>query len=201
MKKLIGVIKKIKLRTLLLLIVTLLFSSYAWFIFISEVSVGLEAHVVAWHVTFEVDEQETTEIDIDIGQIYPGMDDYTKEIVITNDGEVAGTLTYQIQRMVVLGTTYELSDDPLDEVTPDDLEDILENDFPFSISVTINGQNNNIIPINLERTVTITVEWPIDGNDEIDTQWGEDAYDYYQTNGADSVSVHIELLLRVEQAD
>ncbi len=198
MKKILNGIKKIKLRTLILLILLLMFSSYAWFVFISTVSVGLEAHVVAWKVTFSVDNTETNSIAIDVGRIYPGMDNYSKNIVIRNAGEVDGKLTYEIQRMVVLGQAYELSD----TVTSEDLQETLENDFPFSIVVGIDGQDDNIIPIGATRNVQISVVWPLDGgNDVLDTQWGEDAYDFYQENGPTSTSVHIDLLLKVEQAE
>ena len=196
MNKFISAIKKIKIRTLSLLIVLLAFSSYAWFIYIATVSVGLDAHVIAWDVKFEVDDTEFQSITLDIGQIYPGMDDYTKGIVINNNGEVDGEISYQIQRMVILGETYEVTND----VTHEDLLDMLENDFPFSLVFEIEDQNDNIIPMGESRNVTISIVWPFEsGDDDLDTEWGEDAYDYYQANGANSVSVHIELLLRVDQ--
>lgn len=196
MNKFISAIKKIKIRTLLLLIVLLAFSSYAWFIFVDTVSTGLDAHIVSWDVKFELNDTEVEEISIDAGRIYPGMDDYSEEIVITNNGEVDGVLSYQVQRMVILGEVYEVTND----VTYADLQDMLENDFPFSIVLEIDGEDTDIIPVGESSNVTISIVWPFEGgDDELDTQWGEDAYEYYQENGPDSIAVHLELLLRVEQ--
>ena len=50
-----GFIKKyVKLRTLIILVVLLVFNSYAWFVFATRVSGGLSAHVTSWNVTFKV---------------------------------------------------------------------------------------------------------------------------------------------------
>ncbi len=52
MSKVIKVLKKIKLRNLLILIVLLAFNTYAWFVYTTKVSTGLNAHVSAWDVEF-----------------------------------------------------------------------------------------------------------------------------------------------------
>ena len=42
--------KYIKLRTLLILVVLLVFNSYAWFVFATKVSGGLTAHVTSCNI-------------------------------------------------------------------------------------------------------------------------------------------------------
>jgi len=172
-----------------------MFSSYAWFIFVAKVSTGVSAHISGWSVGFKVDDEEVDEIAIDIEQIYPGMQNYEKIITVENKGEVTAEITYEIKKMVVLGHTYEVSG----TVTPDDLKDMLENDFPFSLTFSFNGTDDNSIAAHETKDVKLTVEWPFNGDDEVDTEWGENAYEYYKVHGAGSISVHIELDIKVDQ--
>ena len=190
-------IRKIKLHTLILLILLLIFTTYAWFVFVSEVSSGLTAHVSSWSVSFKIDDEEVHDVAIDVGQIYPGMPNYEKTITIENKGELPGEISYEMTKVILLGTTYEVSS----TLTSDDLISKMQNDYPFKVNVTISG--GNIIPPNGTKDVTITVTWPFesgnDTEDEIDTQWGESAYDYYKTHGTGSPALHIDMTLKVDQ--
>ena len=56
MKKILSILKRIRLSSLLLLIVLLSFSSYAWMVFVAKVSTGLSAHVTAWDFDFKLGE-------------------------------------------------------------------------------------------------------------------------------------------------
>lgn len=44
-------------KTLFLLSVTLIFNTYAWFLYTTTVSSNLTAHVDAWHVEFRIDDK------------------------------------------------------------------------------------------------------------------------------------------------
>ena len=103
--------KYIKLRTLLILVVLLVFNSYAWFVFATKVSGGLTAHVTSWNITFQVgDEDYVTNVVIDVSTIYPGMETYVKEIKAKNVGESIADLSYQYKSLVVLGDEYTVPD-------------------------------------------------------------------------------------------
>lgn len=196
MKKILSVIKRIRLSSLLLLIVLFAFGSYSWMVFVTKVSTGLTAHVTAWNFDFiSEDESVSTEIVFDVDQIYPGMDDFLQVVTVKNNGELEGELTFEIKKMVVLGQIYEQSE----TITAEDLMNMMKNDFPFEITVEVDGQDSNIISVGGETKVNIKLIWPFDsGNDELDTKWGEDAYEFYKNN-PDGTSVHIELLLKVLQ--
>ena len=196
MKKILSVIKRIRLSSLLLLIVLFAFGSYSWMVFVTKVSTGLTAHVTAWNFDFiSEDESVSTETVFDVDQIYPGMDDFSQVVTVKNNGELEGELTFEIKKMVVLGQIYEQSE----TITAEDLMNMVKNDFPFEITVEVDGQDNNIISVGGETKVNIKLIWPFDsGNDELDTKWGEDAYEFYKNN-PDGTSVHIELLLKVLQ--
>lgn len=171
-----------------------IFNSYAWFIFATRASSSLQVHVSSWNVSFRVDDQEsTTNIIIDVGRIYPGMPDFQKVITVTSAGESKATLSYKYKKVILMGTTYEVGD----QYTEDDLKNMMEQDNPFKVSVIIDethlGEENGT------GSFTINVTWPFEsGDDALDTQWGEEAYEFYEVNG-DSSSLHIILELIAEQ--
>lgn len=196
MRKIFNIIKRIRLSSLLLLIVLFAFGSYSWMVYVTKVSTGLSAHVTAWDFDFiSGDEEVSTEIVFDVEQIYPGMDDFTQTITINNNGEVQGELTFEIKKMEILEQVYEQSE----TVTASDLMNMMKNDFPFEITVEVEGQDNNIIPVGGTKNIAVKLVWPFEsGNDELDTKWGQDAYEFYKAN-PDGTSVHIELLLKIRQ--
>ena len=75
---------------------------------------------------------------------------------------------------------------------------MMETEFPFKLSVEVEGENDNIIPVDSTKSISMKLIWPFDsGNDELDTKWGQDAYEYYE-NSDENSCVHIELLLKVK---
>ena len=182
--------KRIKLRTLILLIILLVFNSYAWFIYASKVSGSLTAHVSSWNVSFEAGEGETsTNMLFDVQRVYPGMETYTKTIVAHNRGETVATLSYNLVSLKVFGDTYAVGDN----LTSEQLESMINNQFPFQINITSSSTSLNAQ--NGEATITISFSWAFEsGNDTTDTLWGERAYTYYSTHpNESSVQLNIEL--------
>ena len=59
MSKFIKILKKIKIRNIIILIVLLMFNTYAWFIYTTKVSTDLTAHVSAWNVDFVAKERRS----------------------------------------------------------------------------------------------------------------------------------------------
>ena len=189
-----GLLKYVSLKTLIILLVMLLFNSYAWFIFATRVSTSLQVHVSSWNVSFKVDEQESsTNMIIEVGRIYPGMDDFQKVIKVTSTGDTKATLSYRYKKVILMGVTYEVGEN----YTEEDLRNMMEVEKPFKVSVAIDQQH--LAEENGEGSFTITVTWPFEsGDDELDTQWGQRAYDFYEKNG-DISSLHIILELIAEQ--
>ena len=190
MDKILNVLKKIKLKTLILLIVLLAFNSYAWFIYANKVSGSLTAHVTSWNVQFQVGEEETTtNIKFEVDRIYPGMETYEKTLIAHNKGEMKAILSYEIKSVSILGNIYKIDE----QTTSEDLKNVIENNFPFKINITVD--NENIEAENGEGQFNISMQWPFEsGNDEIDTYWGEKAYEFYAVNpGKTSIVMDIEI--------
>lgn len=171
--------KKIKLRMILFLAITLAANSFAWFIYANKVEGGINARVKAWNVLFEVNEGEQIQyINFDVASIYPGMDTFSQTLKVTNKGESNAKLSYEVMSANILGDYIE--SDPDGTITPELLLHSLRTDYPFRINPVFDKDS---IGPNEVGTFTLTVSWPYEsGDDEADTFWGEKAYDFHVSN-------------------
>ncbi len=194
----------LKPSRLVFLIVLLAANTFAWFIYATKINTDVSVHVRAWNVVLESGENElSNDVDIDIDSIYPGMDDYEYEITAYNHSEVSASMTYEILSVRILSTSYYTAEEKQrlgltitgDEPTSADLEDMLENDFPFSI--TFETSSNTIAQGNGEETYTLAVVWPYESNDdETDTLWGSNAYTYKQSNPTSpSIALKVRIII------
>lgn len=193
-KKIKKIFKKIRLKTLFLLAITLASNSFAWFIYTTEVSSNITTKVREWKVTFDAQGQNIEkEIIINVDSLYPGMEEYTETLTASNSGESRAKITYELKEATVLGD--DLMNLNLENTS---LIDYLKTAFPFKIDISA---SNNIIDIGGSESITIRVYWPYEsGNDELDTQWGNRAYDYHEAN-PDSPSITLVLKISATQSN
>lgn len=178
--KVLKVIKKrIKLRTILLLAITLSCNSFAWFVYATKVSSGVTAHVRTWNILFSANDNMIEEyVEFSIPSIYPGMEDYADSITAYNTGEHYARVSYEVVSAEILGVRYIVDDNTL---TSQMLENTLASDFPFSITMGVS--NTDIAPEMGVSIFNISVKWPYEsGNDEADTYWGMKSYDFSDKN-------------------
>lgn len=184
--------KKVKLRTIFLLAITLASNSFAWFIYTTKVSSNISAKVREWNVTFDVNGQTVEKtIEINIDSLYPGMESYNQTLTASNSGEARAQITYEVITAKVLG-------DDLMTIGYTDAEIVnyLRSNYPFSIDFNV---SNDIIQSNGEETITISVSWPYEsGHDEEDTKWGSLAYTYHQ-NYPDIPSIDLSIKITAYQ--
>ena len=174
------ILKKVRLKTLFLLAITLASNSFAWFIYTTKVSSNISAKVREWNVTFEANGQAVEKtIEINIDSLYPGMNAYNQTLTAANSGESKAQITYEIVSTNILGdnlVNYNYSNE--------DILNYLKNNYPFTIEIS---STNSIIEPNGEEKINITVSWPYEsGDDEKDTYWGNLAYNYHQANPGES---------------
>ena len=194
----------IKPSRLIFLIVLIASNTFAWFIYATKVDSNVSVHVRAWNVVFEAGENQVTDIiNLSVDSIFPGMDDYEYEIKAYNRSEVSASLSYQILSASILGEEYiskegraalnEEEDE--DDLTSLQLQDKLENDYPFSIAIDVSNPTINLG--NGVETYTLSVVWPYEGNhDDIDTMWGINSYQYkmnYPT--APSITLRVKIII------
>lgn len=170
------ILKKVRLKTLFLLAITLASNSFAWFIYTTKVSSNISAKVREWNVTFEANGQAVEKtIEINIDSLYPGMNAYNQTLTAANSGESKAQITYEVVSTNILGdnlVNYNYSNE--------DILNYLKNNYPFTIEIS---STNSIIEPNGEEKINITVSWPYEsGDDEKDTYWGNLAYNYHQAN-------------------
>lgn len=189
--KIYKLIKRVKLSNIILLILILIFNAYAWFIYATKVSTALEISVSSWNIEFSAGEgADNTNIVIELDRIYPGMQNFEKNIEAHNKGETKAYLTYKIQSLKVLDNTYIASDEGM---TSDDIENKLK-EYPFKIK--IEKSSDQLEAGTGSENFKITVTWPFEsGNDQLDTFWGNKAYEYYSLNPNEkSILLNIELI-------
>ena len=193
-KKLTRKQKRIKnrvtLRTLFLLSITLIFNTYAWFLYLTTVSSNITAHVEAWHVQFKVDDEIVErEFPVQIEHAFPGMTNQQKTITVINDGEKDADISFAIKSVRIFDDVYVASDliETGDTVpagavrmTSAQLLTKIQNDYPFTLNIT---SSSGTVTAEHQGTLTITFSWPYEsGDDETDTEYGTTAYDFYEDN-------------------
>jgi len=98
-------------------------NTFAWFTFITNGDGKIKADVIAWDIAFIDEETQTEVLDIELEDLYPGMEVYSRYIIVKNKSDLNATFEYELQEITIFGKKYE----------SDDLEESLKNDFPFSI--------------------------------------------------------------------
>lgn len=193
MEKIIKVFKKVKIKNLIILIFLLIFNTYAWFIYATRVSADLSVHVSSWNVEFATGEGDiTTNIEIVVDRIYPGMETFERTIEVHNKGETKAVLDYEIESLKIMDDTYEVNEET--GLTTQDIENRIKTEYPFKINIEKN--DNQLEQGSKDGYFKITIEWPFDsGDDEKDTIWGNKAYEYYALNpGEKSIELKLQLI-------
>ncbi len=194
MEKIVKIIKKVKIRNILILILLIIFNTYAWFIYATRVATDISVHIASWNVEFATGEDETTtNILVQVDRAYPGMENYLKEITVKNKGEMKAKLDYKIKSLKVMDDKYVVGENTTDE----ELKNKIETEYPFKINIT--KDDSELSQGIGDGKFSISVEWPYEsGDDEKDTLWGNKAYEYYKTN-PDKKSIEIQLELVAKQ--
>ena len=187
---------------MIILAVLLLANSYAWFIFINNVSNSVDVHVRAWKIDFDDGTSPVTEtVDIVVNDVYPGMTTYEKPINAHNYSDVPANVEYKVLEARILEDMYITVEGRADrgetalstDLTSAELVTMLETQFPFQIEFDMSG--STIAAGNGVATYTISVSWAYEsGDDELDTLWGTRAYNYkqsYPNNACISLRVKI----------
>lgn len=198
--------KAIKPRNLIVIILLLVANSFAWFIYATEADTRMTAHVRAWKVIFEAGDNEVVDfVDIEVDTMYPGMDEFLYTITAYNRSDMKAKLDYKILTANFLGEEYITiegknegkGDATNGTLTSDELVDMLENDFPFKISISLSAVE--MVENTGEANYYIRVNWAFEsGDDAADTYWGTKAAQY-EEDYPDTPSINIELKITISQ--
>ena len=185
-RAIVKVIKK-RFKPVHILFIALLLTSnsFAWFIYMNKIDSDINVRVKAWNVSFRFDNETMTDyINFSVDEIYPGMDDFEQVLSVTNDGDVVAKLSYEIISINIFGEDYSVLED---NITSSDLNDVLTNRYPFKISIT--SDSETIASNGGMANFIVRVVWPYESyddygniNDEVDTYWGNQAYQFSLDN-------------------
>ena len=205
-KKVKKILKRINIGHLILLILLIISNTFAWMIYANKVTTGIDVHVRTWNVDFTDKEGTIVErtFQLEVNNIYPGMEDYEETLNISNTGEIDGEFSFTILDARVLDEEYisvegraSSGEDPDDDdLTSDELIEMFANDFPFKIVFV---QSNETIAVDETETFKAQITWAYESdNDELDTLWGNNAY-HFKNDNPDLSSISINVIVRVKQ--
>lgn len=165
--KILFLKKRLRRRTLFFLILTLMANTFAWFIYSNKVSNNITTGVKSWEINFKQDGVDiVNNVEFKIDSIYPGMPDYTNSLSITNVGETAANISYEVEEIKILDEFYNS-----DMYSSTDLINRLKDNYPFKMNFSINNQE---VGTGQTSEFTFSLVWPYEsGHDEADTYWGK----------------------------
>ena len=165
--KILFLKKRLRRRTLFFLILTLMANTFAWFIYSNKVSNNITTGVKSWKINFKQDGVDiVNNVEFKIDSIYPGMPDYTNSLSITNIGEPAANISYEVEEIKILDEFYNS-----DMYSSTDLINRLKDNYPFKMNFSINNQE---VGTGQTSEFTFSLVWPYEsGHDEADTYWGK----------------------------
>lgn len=162
-------------------------NAFAWFIYMDKITSNIDVRVKAWNVSFQFNNQSMSDyVNFVVSDIYPGMTPFSQTLNVTNDGEVAANLSYEIVSVRIFDDTYATVDEG-GTYTSDQLVTLMRDNYPFRI--TISTSQSTIGAYGGTASFTFNVTWLYESvgsggvsNDAIDTYWGNQAYLYKQNN-------------------
>ena len=189
--------KSIKKRSILLIVFLFGVNIYAWFVYMSNANMDVQSTVSTWKVTFYDGNSLIKELNIKTNDLYPGMSDYNKEIIIKNNSDVKAEFSYEIDKVNILGHEFNYTGADLSNVTTS-----LLNDYHFKTSFT---PSKIELDKNDTMTFNIGIKWLYDRNsyDKLTNIYEYDSslkyYTYDLTNYTEDTSVNsINFLTKVE---
>lgn len=200
-----------KLQVLLVFAIMLVASTYAWWLSPEIWLTNLKASVESWDVEYVLEEVPDTplekEITISVDEFKPGMADFEKAINVRNLGTKSSSITCELTSIKLFGVEVlnELKTNNEIKLQGDNV--ILfanEAKYPFEIfykceKSTISGQyvDDTTTPDSVAR-IAFYASWEYEKgsneDDELDTSFGQKAYDYYN----DSTSAYNDPTSKIE---
>ena len=183
-------IKRNKLGFFILVFFTLAANVFAWFIYSQIVSSEISASVKSWNISMAGEHDGVIEFTLE--DLYPGMTTHSETVELSNNGDMDATVTFTIHSITIMGETHSIEDaEYLDD--PEALQDMIDATYPFTLTYTA---STGVIQAETGvMTLSFQVSWPYDsGQDDLDTYWGEKAYEYQQAHpGEDMLTIVLDV--------
>lgn len=191
MKQKIKLIKKrVRRRTLFFLVFALMANAFAWFIYSNKVSSTITTGVKSWKINFKQDGADLeNNVKFSVDTIYPGMNDYSDSVTITNVGETKAKVSYEITSIRIMDDNYDSN-----SYTSDELLEILETKYPFKLTF---GVENDEVGTGESSEFKFDLTWAYEsGNDRLDTTYGKKSTTWKENNSDKSqIEVNVKIIV------
>ena len=166
-RKMMGV----NLSSVAFFAVSMIAITLAWFAYTNTISSNFNVNLKSWNIEVRNGEGEISNTyTFNIDDAYPGMTEFDDGLEIHNQGDIPAKINYNITYFRVFNDEVSLSRD----VTFADLE----KDYPFRFHFT---WDSLYLDVDMVDVLNLNFWWNLDsGNDELDTQYGNMAYEFKQ---------------------
>lgn len=179
--------KWLKRRSLILALFIFGVNIFAWFVYISRANVDINANVLSWDVDFFNDGVAVNTVVIDTPKLYPGMDTYSKDIIITNSSDLKAKFEYSIDEILM----YDENVLPYG-YTLEQAKEYLGMIYPFSI---VFSESKSSLDVNDSLTFNIKIDWPFEDNEKYFKVTDQYTYDpsinYYIFSGGNYIQTDV----------
>lgn len=223
--------KKIKLRTLIFFIFSLIMTTFAWFAYSKVLNTTLNIHMASWDMEYFIGaEEKTNPISVEIPTLYPTMEEQSVTIDIKNNGEKLVDIAYQVQSVTIAGISFEIlqqgetnttenyivlappvletittTDEATQETTTEQIyKGVITSDitkFPFTIDVEHSAQVEAKDASGSGEGYLTITVNWVGDNNDLDSEWGYIVGDYFINNPTATSAMSIVLSIDSYQAD
>lgn len=219
---------KKKLNKFVILIFSLVMTTFAWFAYTKILEPTLKMHILSWNIEYSIaGEKKSNPIGIEVSTLYPAMPEQTVTIDIKNKGETLVDIDYEVEAVTIAGITFELVKEgktrttdnyivlapsvlTTDETTGEKIyKNAITNDiskFPFTVEIEHSSQVPAVTQDESGKKIPgigylkVTVNWMGD-NDKLDSEWGYLVGEYLANNPTATSVMSIVLSVETYQTD
>ena len=187
--------KSVMKKSFLALIFSFVFiaNTLAWWNLSKEIEVkAIEGKVISWDVDYVVKDESILDetVNIPIENIMPGMENAQRQVKIINTGVLPTTIKYELISVKLFGVEMldELKSTNGIKTTGNKTEIFTDKaKYPFNISyeydkTTLRGEYVDESTTDSYATLNVNMNWEYDGKDQLDTEIGRKAYEFYNEN-------------------
>lgn len=130
-------------------------NAFAWFVFNTQVGVEVQGNVASWDIRLRDEDNELVdEAVVEVVDMKPGMETFSKSYLLNNQGEVDASFSYSVEHISILGRNINLTN-------VNDKLGYCENYYPFSITFS---KDMDVIPSLESARFSVIVNWNYEDN-------------------------------------
>lgn len=192
MKQKIKKIRDVKLPIIpvILSTVMLIYGTYAWFTYFSDVDSTMTGHVIGWNIDFDGKTNIENEYEIVINSVFPGMEDYVSDFKINNTGEATAMITREIVSVKIFDEEYKVGEEYEGEIlTSDSLLELINEKYTFDFDMSI---SKKIIKTNETSIFNFTLTWPFETFIQVENDASfSESTEYYEMDGEEYKRIYV----------